>query len=198
MALIIEEPFLWRCLEKPVSCGRPSFHINTLRLQKTTRASKVWLDRPLRTVSTGAYLGHSAASPVCFEDAPYTSRVCFNLLFYSRGLEGNYCRNPDNDIQPWCYTTDPDTKWEYCKVPICGDKPGPGQWDTSHCTEHTVLSTGQSTFNINDITFVQSRKLQDYFKQETLTPCSHQNLSVCGAVLVCFCLKCICIYCTVG
>ena len=32
----------------------------------------------------------------------------------------NYCRNPDNEPSgPWCYTTDPDVRWEYCSVPIC-------------------------------------------------------------------------------
>ncbi|XP_783300.1 plasminogen [Strongylocentrotus purpuratus] len=28
----------------------------------------------------------------------------------------NYCRNPDNEFTAWCYTTDPDTRWEYCAV----------------------------------------------------------------------------------
>lgn len=33
----------------------------------------------------------------------------------------NYCRNPDDeDYGPWCYTTDPDTRWEYCDIPYCG------------------------------------------------------------------------------
>ena len=28
-------------------------------------------------------------------------------------------RNPDGDSGPWCYTTDPDKRWEYCDVPVC-------------------------------------------------------------------------------
>ena len=43
-----------------------------------------------------------------------------------RDLDKNYCRNPDNERMPWCYTTDADTRWEYCKVPSCGDVPAPG------------------------------------------------------------------------
>eukprot|EP00041_Stephanoeca_diplocostata_P000092 m.13349 g.13349 ORF g.13349 m.13349 type:complete len:1437 (+) comp10091_c0_seq3:247-4557(+) len=26
----------------------------------------------------------------------------------------NYCRDPDGEDQIWCYTTDPDTRWDYC------------------------------------------------------------------------------------
>uniref|UniRef100_A0A8D0FLR3 Kringle domain-containing protein n=1 Tax=Strix occidentalis caurina TaxID=311401 RepID=A0A8D0FLR3_STROC len=34
------------------------------------------------------------------------------------GLEENYCRNPDNDEKgPWCYTTDPATRFDYCNIP---------------------------------------------------------------------------------
>lgn len=31
----------------------------------------------------------------------------------------NYCRNPDEDDRPWCYTTDPDFRWEYCEIELC-------------------------------------------------------------------------------
>uniref|UniRef100_A0A4W3H005 Plasminogen n=1 Tax=Callorhinchus milii TaxID=7868 RepID=A0A4W3H005_CALMI len=39
-----------------------------------------------------------------------------------RGLESNYCRNPDSEKEPWCYTTDASTRWEYCQVPKCGNQ----------------------------------------------------------------------------
>lgn len=26
----------------------------------------------------------------------------------------NYCRNPDGERDIWCYTTDPDKRWEFC------------------------------------------------------------------------------------
>ncbi|XP_053919998.1 plasminogen isoform X2 [Cuculus canorus] len=36
------------------------------------------------------------------------------------GLEENYCRNPDEDVKgPWCYTTDPATRFDYCNIPEC-------------------------------------------------------------------------------
>ena len=34
--------------------------------------------------------------------------------------EHNYCRSPDRDPNGvWCYTTDPDKRWEYCYVKSC-------------------------------------------------------------------------------
>ncbi|KAG9327988.1 hypothetical protein JZ751_017008, partial [Albula glossodonta] len=39
------------------------------------------------------------------------------------GLELNYCRNPDGDgIGPWCYTTDPERRFETCNIPRCEDE----------------------------------------------------------------------------
>ncbi|XP_051974685.1 hepatocyte growth factor-like [Xyrauchen texanus] len=36
-----------------------------------------------------------------------------------KGLDDNYCRNPNNDIRPWCYTMDKNTLWEYCNISVC-------------------------------------------------------------------------------
>ena len=35
--------------------------------------------------------------------------------------QSNYCRNPAQcaGSSPWCYTTDPDKRWEYCEIPKC-------------------------------------------------------------------------------
>ena len=35
------------------------------------------------------------------------------------GVQGNFCRNPDGSAGPWCYTVDPDTRWQLCDVPEC-------------------------------------------------------------------------------
>ncbi|KAI8514473.1 hypothetical protein Bbelb_070640 [Branchiostoma belcheri] len=35
------------------------------------------------------------------------------------GLVRNYCRNPDGENGVWCYTMDPDRRWELCDVPQC-------------------------------------------------------------------------------
>jgi len=31
-------------------------------------------------------------------------------------LRDNYCRNPDGEAQIWCYTTDPDDRWDFCEA----------------------------------------------------------------------------------
>ena len=31
-------------------------------------------------------------------------------------LRSNYCRNPDKSGLAWCYTTDPDVRWDYCNT----------------------------------------------------------------------------------
>lgn len=37
----------------------------------------------------------------------------------------NYCRNPDSDPKgPWCYTTDPSVRWEYCNLKRCSETGG--------------------------------------------------------------------------
>uniref|UniRef100_A0A7S3QCG1 Kringle domain-containing protein n=1 Tax=Chaetoceros debilis TaxID=122233 RepID=A0A7S3QCG1_9STRA len=42
-------------------------------------------------------------------------------IFPSSGLVENYCRNPDGQLRAWCYTTDPNKRWDFCKVPTCED-----------------------------------------------------------------------------
>eukprot|EP00731_Ephydatia_muelleri_P012542 Em0006g1436a len=33
-----------------------------------------------------------------------------------------FCRNPGGlGERPWCYTTDPQTRWEHCNIPKCGN-----------------------------------------------------------------------------
>jgi len=34
-------------------------------------------------------------------------------------LPANYCRNPDGEPDVWCYTTDPEVRWEFCDIPKC-------------------------------------------------------------------------------
>ncbi|XP_070545633.1 plasminogen-like [Ptychodera flava] len=56
----------------------------------------------------------------------------FQTWFFNISVEDkNYCRNPvgSRKFLPWCYTTDPNVRWEYCDVrePPCVD-PGKGTY----------------------------------------------------------------------
>lgn len=44
------------------------------------------------------------------------------LCFFSSRLCG--CRNPDGDVQPWCYIADHEevSYWKYCDIPSCQSK----------------------------------------------------------------------------
>ncbi|XP_056619762.1 plasminogen-like [Triplophysa dalaica] len=69
------------------------------------------------------------------------------LKVHSRGLVENYCRNPDNDRMPWCFTTDTETRWENCTVPKCDDQPEPE--DCMHCRGdyyRGIISTTESGY----------------------------------------------------
>nr|XP_039251938.1 plasminogen-like [Styela clava] len=59
------------------------------------------------------------------------------------GLEENYCRNPSANFDqgPWCYTTDPSTRWETCGIPECGTDGGPPPTTTTTTTTSTAPST---------------------------------------------------------
>ena len=46
--------------------------------------------------------------------------------------EHNFCRNPDNEPEgAWCYTTDSESRWEYCNLggadPTCTSAMGMSQ-----------------------------------------------------------------------
>merc|ERR1712107_238674 len=50
----------------------------------------------------------------------WASTVPHNHKYTHLSLEGNYCRTDDH-TGPWCYTTDPNKRWEDCLVPICNE-----------------------------------------------------------------------------
>ncbi|XP_076850045.1 hepatocyte growth factor activator serine proteases-like [Brachyhypopomus gauderio] len=59
---------------------------------------------------------------------PWNSDLLYDEIsvdtMYSTSFKGlgdhSFCRNPDQDKMPWCYTiTDGAISWEYCDVPLC-------------------------------------------------------------------------------
>ena len=39
--------------------------------------------------------------------------------FPEAGLEGSYCRNPDEEQGVWCFPMNKEAKYELCDVPVC-------------------------------------------------------------------------------
>ncbi|XP_062919369.1 kremen protein 2-like [Mobula hypostoma] len=54
-----------------------------------------------------------------------TRQHAYNTRVYPNGEWGlgnhNYCRNPDGDVQPWCYISESEEGiyWKYCSIPSC-------------------------------------------------------------------------------
>lgn len=49
-----------------------------------------------------------------------------NFSVFSRDLRENYCRNPDGQEFPWCFTTDPRVRTMFCtNIPQCGTQNKP-------------------------------------------------------------------------
>ena len=70
--------------------------------------------------------------------------------YANTGLEANYCRNPDGEEGAWCYTEDPDTRWELCNVPACPEgqpitTTAPTTVSTTSTTEELVTSSSTTT-----------------------------------------------------
>ncbi|KAM9839999.1 plasminogen [Aulostomus maculatus] len=86
-----------------------------------------------------------------------------------KGLDNNYCRNPDNERMTWCYTTDSETRWEYCKVPTCGNAPGPDEPVIPPEEEDCYEGNGTSYRGITSET-ISGKKCQSW---SSMTPHSH-------------------------
>ncbi|XP_026885627.2 hepatocyte growth factor activator [Electrophorus electricus] len=68
---------------------------------------------------------------------PWNSDLLYDELFVNtvdgasfKGLgDHSFCRNPDEDEMPWCYTmSDRAISWEYCGVPLCPTMPSRHKW----------------------------------------------------------------------
>ena len=85
---------------------------------KTTTVGREYMGQIAETTSGKTCQAWTATSP---HDPNFDAKNASNYPDASIEDARNYCRNPDLDDfgGPWCYTTDPDTRWEYCDVPDC-------------------------------------------------------------------------------
>ena len=68
--------------------------------------------------------GESGAECQVWKDSPYLSFVLDQDKIVNLGdaINGNYCRNPDGDVGPWCIA--PNGEFDYCDIPTCTSNPG--------------------------------------------------------------------------
>ena len=54
-------------------------------------------------------------------DSTFPHVPSFKLSFPAEtfSAQENYCRNPDGESSPWCYTVDQSERWDYCYIPKC-------------------------------------------------------------------------------
>jgi hypothetical protein len=105
-----------------------------------------------RTFEVGSVFGYddrtsSNADSSWYQTQTVSGLTCQNWLeqvphwhdripsnFPGKGLgDHNYCRNPDGEATPWCYTTDPLKRWEACTPDALDDaapKFSDWNWDT--------------------------------------------------------------------
>ncbi|KAM3874319.1 muscle, skeletal receptor tyrosine-protein kinase [Diretmus argenteus] len=56
------------------------------------------------------------------QQVPHQHRLPVDVVPELKNSE-NHCRNPGGTSdKPWCYTSHPNIRWEYCSVPRCGEK----------------------------------------------------------------------------
>ncbi|CAK8681517.1 unnamed protein product [Clavelina lepadiformis] len=68
------------------------------------------------------------------------------------GLINNYCRNPNSRDKPWCYTTDPNIEWQYCKIPVCPSYTPTGWAPSTASTNHYVQVQFSTFFKLSGVT----------------------------------------------
>ncbi|KAM4808594.1 muscle, skeletal receptor tyrosine-protein kinase [Rhinophrynus dorsalis] len=97
----------------------------------------------------------------------------FPELFHAE----NYCRNPGGEsARPWCYTTDPNVRWEYCNVPLCGTSAAHFPVTIKAAFEPPIMpSTSSSISPTHSITVIIS----------TISSCAAMTLVLIVALICC-------------
>ncbi|XP_078658196.1 plasminogen-like [Branchiostoma floridae x Branchiostoma belcheri] len=101
---------LWECMVRPGCLG-------LLDLQKK-RVLWEWMVRPGYLGLLGLLKERIQWEWMIIMKTPH-EHIKTPAAYPSAGLEQNYCRNPDGEPGVWCFTTDPNSRWELCDVPSC-------------------------------------------------------------------------------
>jgi len=69
------------------------------------------------------YTGRKSTTRSGKQCQPWNSNTPHIPKYRPNPKNHNFCRNPDGDANgPWCYTTDPSTRFEYCNIRVMSDQ----------------------------------------------------------------------------
>lgn len=107
-----------------------------------------WLGQQLRPEPALMIQTSGWTTQSCFFNEKWIRLVVIcNFSSFDSDLRRNFCRNPDGDRAPWCYTTNPGVRWEYCNLEKCStNAPKPTtatgtQPPTTQGNDHTEMGT---------------------------------------------------------
>ncbi|KAG8142601.1 hypothetical protein E2320_005809, partial [Naja naja] len=68
------------------------------------------------------YKGNISVTKSGIECQAWNSTIPHEHSYRGKDLQRNYCRNPRGEEGgPWCFTSDPGTRHEVCKIPLCSE-----------------------------------------------------------------------------
>ncbi|ETE65922.1 Hepatocyte growth factor, partial [Ophiophagus hannah] len=68
------------------------------------------------------YKGNISVTKSGIECQAWNSTIPHEHSYRGKDLQRNYCRNPRGEEGgPWCFTSDPETRHEVCKIPLCSE-----------------------------------------------------------------------------
>lgn len=95
----------------------------------------------------------------------------------------NFCRNPGGiSDRPWCYTSNPSIRWEFCPVPECGD-PSIAPGGPPACSSGGNLHPGSHPLCVS-VTRTESPVLQQTPRVLPPTTVSHPAYSMSVIIII--------------
>ncbi|XP_078579508.1 uncharacterized protein LOC144863813 isoform X3 [Branchiostoma floridae x Branchiostoma japonicum] len=143
-------------------------------------------------------------------DSTFPHNNTYLEKFPNSGLDENFCRNPDglpDARKPWCYTTNPDVRWEYCDIPACEDADDTtttcdlnlqeqaerckATEDAPICSGHGVCDCGQCRCH-HSLPILPFQRFTGQFCECDSLSCDRYKGQICGGHGVCQCGDCVC------
>uniref|UniRef100_A0A8C9W4P4 receptor protein-tyrosine kinase n=1 Tax=Scleropages formosus TaxID=113540 RepID=A0A8C9W4P4_SCLFO len=129
--------------------------ISYIDIKKDQVTTKCYNDRGQFYLGTANVTASGVPCQKWSQQSPHTHRLSPGIIPELRNAE-NYCRNPGAEKErPWCFTTSPLLRWEYCNVPKCGEVMVPASTYPRQLTPNLPPSVSP-TYSMSVIIFVMA------------------------------------------